>query len=151
MPVMTTAQFTIPGKPEPQRRPRAFARGGHARVTDDPRNRTYADRVRWAWRDAGAHSIGTSPVIVTIAATFSRPKGHWTTSGHLNAAGRRATAYTGAPDADNIAKAICDALNGLAWGDDRQIVSLTVNKNWAWSPEHPGSVDVCITTFGDDT
>jgi Holliday junction resolvase RusA-like endonuclease len=35
---------------------------------------------------------------------------------------------TSKPDCDNIAKSICDALNGLAYPDDRQIVSLTVNK-----------------------
>lgn len=35
---------------------------------------------------------------------------------------------TSKPDCDNIAKGICDALNGLAYPDDRQIVSLVVNK-----------------------
>lgn len=35
------------------------------------------------------------------------------------------------PDADNIAKAILDALNGLAYDDDSQIVDLTVRKFWA--------------------
>lgn len=32
------------------------------------------------------------------------------------------------PDADNIAKVICDALNGVAYHDDSQIASLEVNK-----------------------
>lgn len=32
------------------------------------------------------------------------------------------------PDADNIAKAVCDALNGTAYGDDAQIVRLQVKK-----------------------
>ena len=32
------------------------------------------------------------------------------------------------PDCDNIAKNINDALNGLLYPDDKQIVSLTVNK-----------------------
>ena len=35
------------------------------------------------------------------------------------------------PDADNIAKCICDALNGVAYGDDTQIVRMTVNKVYA--------------------
>lgn len=34
------------------------------------------------------------------------------------------------PDADNIAKAICDALNGVAYGDDSQIVSMKVVKKY---------------------
>lgn len=32
------------------------------------------------------------------------------------------------PDADNIAKAVLDALNGVAWIDDSQVVGLQVNK-----------------------
>lgn len=32
------------------------------------------------------------------------------------------------PDCDNIAKNINDSLNGIAYPDDKQIVSLTVNK-----------------------
>ena len=32
------------------------------------------------------------------------------------------------PDVDNIAKVICDVLNGIAYHDDTQIVSLNVSK-----------------------
>lgn len=32
------------------------------------------------------------------------------------------------PDPDNVAKAVLDALNGVAWGDDAQVVSLSVRK-----------------------
>ena len=32
------------------------------------------------------------------------------------------------PDADNIAKVICDALNGSAYHEDTQVVKLTVRK-----------------------
>lgn len=35
------------------------------------------------------------------------------------------------PDCDNIAKNINDALNGIVYSDDKQIVSLTVNKFYA--------------------
>ena len=35
------------------------------------------------------------------------------------------------PDCDNIAKNINDALNGIAYSDDKQIVSLTINKFYA--------------------
>lgn len=33
------------------------------------------------------------------------------------------------PDADNIAKAVLDAMNGLAFVDDSQVVSLSVTKH----------------------
>ena len=34
------------------------------------------------------------------------------------------------PDADNIAKVVCDALNGLAYKDDAQVIDLTVHKRF---------------------
>lgn len=39
------------------------------------------------------------------------------------------------PDLDNIAKAVLDALNGLAYQDDSQIVSLAVEKYYADQPK----------------
>ena len=38
------------------------------------------------------------------------------------------------PDCDNIAKIICDALNGVAYRDDAQIVSITIEKRYAAIP-----------------
>lgn len=38
------------------------------------------------------------------------------------------------PDADNIAKIILDSLNGIAYKDDSQIVSLIVNKYYSDIP-----------------
>lgn len=38
------------------------------------------------------------------------------------------------PDLDNVAKAVLDALNGLAYQDDSQIVSLTVSKFYDLQP-----------------
>ncbi len=32
------------------------------------------------------------------------------------------------PDADNVAKLVLDALNGVAWADDTQVTALTVQK-----------------------
>ena len=41
------------------------------------------------------------------------------------------TPHAGKPDADNLAKAIMDALNGVAWHDDGQVARLGVAKAWA--------------------
>ena len=43
------------------------------------------------------------------------------------------TPATGKPDLDNILKLVCDALNGVAWVDDSQIVSAHVVKA-PWEP-----------------
>ena len=39
------------------------------------------------------------------------------------------------PDSDNIAKVICDALNGVAYHDDTQVVKLEVRK--AYTEDEP--------------
>ena len=38
------------------------------------------------------------------------------------------------PDCDNIAKVVCDALNGLAYHDDNQVTNLTVAKRYTERP-----------------
>lgn len=38
------------------------------------------------------------------------------------------------PDADNVCKAVCDALNGVAWKDDAQIVNLIFEKHYGAEP-----------------
>lgn len=39
------------------------------------------------------------------------------------------------PDLDNVAKIVCDALNGVAYKDDAQIVDLKVHKYFSETPE----------------
>jgi Holliday junction resolvase RusA-like endonuclease len=38
--------------------------------------------------------------------------------------------HTGKPDADNILKAVCDALNGIVWHDDSQVAFARVLKQY---------------------
>jgi Holliday junction resolvase RusA-like endonuclease len=45
------------------------------------------------------------------------------------------------PDCDNIAKAVLDALNGIAYYDDSQVVTVTVEKLYSDTPR----VEVEIT------
>ena len=35
-------------------------------------------------------------------------------------------------DADNVCKSVCDALNGVVFKDDCQLVMICVEKNWCW-------------------
>lgn len=47
-------------------------------------------------------------------------------------------------DVDNYAKAVLDSLNGVVWEDDKQITTLTINKGWTESHEHPGWIEIII-------
>jgi Holliday junction resolvase RusA-like endonuclease len=50
------------------------------------------------------------------------------------------------PDWDNVGKIVCDALNGVAWHDDAQIVDAHVEKRYGIEP----MVCVVIEMAGED-
>jgi len=60
------------------------------------------------------------PVALGIVFTFKRPQSR------LNE-----VVHTIKPDVDNLAKAVMDALNSVAWHDDSQVIRLSVSKRWA--------------------
>lgn len=51
------------------------------------------------------------------------------------------------PDLDNVAKAVLDALNGVAYEDDRQVTALTVRK----LPRERGAEEEMTITIKPDT
>ena len=51
--------------------------------------------------------------------------------------------HTSRPDLDNLVKSTKDALNGLAWRDDSQVVELSAGKCYASGNELPG-VEIAI-------
>lgn len=69
--------------------------------------------------------------------------------------------HTARPDLDNLVKAVKDALNGIAWRDDSQVMSLSAGKCYASGHEHPGveieiallpnSHDCALTRKEDET
>lgn len=73
------------------------------------------------------------PVEMYITALFPIPKS--TTKKDREKIRKKELFPTKKPDADNIAKVICDALNGVAYHDDTQVVKLTVRK--AYTEDEP--------------
>lgn len=50
------------------------------------------------------------------------------------------------PDLDNVAKSVCDALNGVAYFDDAQICKLSIHKYYAKAPK----IIVILGDWGDN-
>lgn len=69
------------------------------------------------------------PLAIDIAALFEPNKSESLKRSNLMLAGK--IRHTKKPDVDNIAKLVMDALNGLAWHDDSQVVSLSAHKAYA--------------------
>ena len=73
----------------------------------------------------------TGPVKVHIMALFPRPKKHLGTGKNRGMIKNRAPRfYTIKPDCDNLAKFYCDVMNGIVYEDDKQVVSLSVMKEY---------------------
>jgi len=90
--------LVIPGRPVPLQRSRT-SRGRHYLPK---RSRIFRELVQAEWMAAGRPSLGAAPFACSIRSY-----------------GARATA-----DLDNLVKAILDALNGLAFDDDCQLVCI---------------------------
>lgn len=139
LPTLTrTVEFFVPGKPVAWAR--AGARAGIAgngkafvRHFTKPTQRPYAALLRDASVQAMRANGDTGPcwegpLELTIIATYSRPKSHFTTKGALTS--RAPSCYTSKPDLDNLVKMVGDALNGVLWNDDSQIIKCTALKVW---------------------
>ena len=117
---MSSAQFEIPLAPVPAARLR-FARG-----------RTYYPPKYTKWKGDAARILPAivenagilvpleCPVILDMTFVMPVTKGE----------GKMVKA-----DIDNLSKAVMDALNGIAWVDDEQVVSLSAIK----TPVRPGT------------
>ncbi len=69
---------------------------------------------------------------------------------HLKKAEREGLWYTGAqyskPDIDNVIKIILDALNGIAYRDDKQIIRISASKHYA---SKCAQVGVFVRIYGE--
>ena len=121
---MRSIEFTVTGDPVPKGRPR-MSRCGHAYTPE--RTRKAEKRIADAFRRLDADPF-ESAVSIRIECVFTPPRS-WSKR-------NKAAAIDGAikkcskPDVDNLAKTVCDALNGIAWLDDSQIVRMSAVKRY---------------------
>ena len=125
---MAAAFCVIYGEPRGKGRPR-FTRCGQPYT--DQRTRGYEDEVRRAYKGARGPMF-QGPVEVEIYAFHAVPKS-WNKAARTIALANQAAPMR-KPDADNIAKIVLDALNGLAWRDDTQVAKLTIAKLYSGEP-----------------
>lgn len=137
---MTT--FFVPGIAAPQGSKRAIANPASGRVSlieSSKRVKPWRTDVREAAINAGCEPLD-GPVVVTIDCYFPRPKSHFGTG--RNAGIIKATApmsHIQRPDMDKLQRAILDALTGIAWHDDSQVVRIVAAKHWSEPHLNPGA------------
>ncbi len=123
--------FKIPGMVQAKQRPR-LSRG---RVYTPQATVNYEGYVKWCYSDY-ANQKGWTPFENAIRAEIEVfkpvPKSDSKKKRELKLSGK--IRPTVKPDNDNIAKSVLDALNGLAYVDDKQIVELAVDKKYGEEP-----------------
>lgn len=140
---MTTA-FTIDGKPQGKARARTFYNPKLGRTQSITSENTvlYENLVKQSFiqqSNENCRWFNKEPLMMCITAYYPIPKSTTKKDRQLIAEGKLFP--TKKPDADNIAKVICDALNGVAYSDDTQIVRLAVRKIYT---EHQPRVRVFL-------
>jgi len=131
---MIQITYSVPGEPRGKGRPKFARRGNFVKTYTDAKTASYEDQIRfYALKAMGDTKAIQGAVRVFINIRMSVPKSY--------SVKRRETCLSGSekplkkPDWDNVAKSICDAMNGIVYGDDTQIVEAHVTKQYAAQSE----------------
>lgn len=140
---MTAAiDITIPGAPTAKGRPRFSRKSGRAftpartqQAEDTLAGRALVELagVRDRLPLLGALRL-EAIFVMPIAASWSKKKQEQARRGDLHPTGR--------PDVDNLVKLATDALNGVVWRDDSQLVEVRTTKRYGDVPSTRLVVDV---------
>ena len=145
---ITIFDGVIYGAPKAQPRPRAFASNGKARMYDPGTAEAWkGDIARQTKKLHGMNLLGC--LKVSLYFFMDRPKSHFKNNGKALKSTAPKRYFAKKPDADNLAKAVLDALTALnVWGDDSQVVILEATK--AWSIDQRAGCILTILTISED-
>jgi len=119
---MTEISFFVPGIPTAWARTASY----EGRRLTPAKQRAAMNTVGFYYAN-GKNPVFAGPLHVGVIATYPRPKKH--KPGKLWPEWKSSR-----PDIDNILKLVADGLNGVAWYDDAQIVSVSGNKIYGDTP-----------------
>lgn len=124
--------FEVKGRPQGKARARTFfdERIGKMRSVTPESTKSYEELIRWSFvSQGGKYGGNTAAFRVEISARYDVPQS-WSKK-------KRAAALSGEilpkvkPDCDNLIKVVLDALNGVAYNDDRQVIYVACRKKYA--------------------
>jgi Holliday junction resolvase RusA-like endonuclease len=126
-------EFTVPGDPRGKGRPRFSRVGKFTKTYTDAKTKEYEVKARlFASMAMNGHEPLTTPIAVFMVINVAIPASY--------SKKRKEACLLGVempckkPDIDNIAKGILDAMNGIVYKDDIQVVRLTLHKNYSTDP-----------------
>lgn len=127
-------ELTILGNPESKQRPRVSMANGIVRTYTPSKTTNYEAVIRHEYTEKYGKLMfdKDTMVVAHINAYFGLSKGDYGVKG-LNKSGRTKMENVYCmthKDLDNIVKCVLDALNGVCYVDDKQIVTIRANKYW---------------------
>ena len=124
--------FVVPGQPYGKGRPRASSRGGFVRMYTPATTLAYESEIaRLAEMARGDWPVLATPMSLRVIAHHAIPAS-WPKRKQLQAL--NGEVIPGKPDLDNVAKAVLDALNGVIYEDDKQVIRLVAEKRYSVEP-----------------
>ncbi len=125
-------QFTVYGEPVAQARPKFSTAGGFVKAYDPAKSRNYKDYVRLAAAEHAPANLLEGPIGMMLTIYRSMPKSFSKRKAAAAEAGELRP--TTKPDVDNYLKGVKDALKGIIWKDDSQVVEVFVQKRYSSRP-----------------
>lgn len=105
-----------------KQRARTVRANGVTRSYTPRKTATFEESIRDAWLDQVGSRYAGFPGPVEVSVLYERELAK------SNPKFWRGRPDLGKPDADNVLKSVLDALNGVAYADDSQVVSASVEK-----------------------
>lgn len=131
---MRQVKFSVVGPPVPKSRPRVVTKGKRRFAYTPKRVRDWEDIIREEARKHFERPFDW-PVVVSLIFLMPRPKSrrleYWVST---------------TPDLDNLEKSVLDAMNEVAYTDDRLVVVKSSSKRYVQKEEEPG-VHVIVTAI----
>ncbi len=124
-------EFTVPGQPQGKGRARVSTFGGFARAYTPEKTQVYENLIKVCYLQKNFPKLqGVLNLTVTAVylapTSFSLKKLKKALNGEIRPQTK--------PDLDNILKVVCDALNKIAYDDDKQIVQMFISKYYGENP-----------------
>ncbi len=128
-----TIQFFVQGKPRTAGSKSGYYNKKLKRVLMAPAGeyqKPWMESVKWAAIQGGydGRVLVEKPIHLTLEFVFLRPKSHLKKNGELTKSAREM--HTTKPDLTKLTRAVEDALTGLIWRDDSQVVKQTTQKSY---------------------
>jgi crossover junction endodeoxyribonuclease RusA len=127
-PERRAAEFVVEGRPVPKKRPRVIRDGAKSYTYTPKETVVHEEKIGWAWKEKG-------------------PKA-WPLDGRYAVRIDFFFAMKTTADIDNLIKSVLDGLNGLAWKDDRQVMSVRAEK-MELDPGEPELTYVAVEVMED--